>query len=238
MTERDYRWCDLHLKKYHRLIVQKSKICDAGVGLFAAGDFKRGEIIGTFGGEIINNAEYERRYSSSGGFAPYVLGLCDDASHDETWARTALSYANDGVDLEDHLMRRNYVFKTGTHVVWHNLEWPHVINAVCDLTPDKTRACLIALWHIRSGDEILFSYSGSNAPSKDENGEWVAEPHHPTRPIDSYFYGYFMTRAETDRGSRDQKAHRERCSAAVSAGDIVPKRTNRPPTTQRRRRSL
>jgi hypothetical protein len=217
-TNYDYRVCDDHLMRVKHLKVKKSRLENgAGLGLFAASAsasaaagssivvFRRGEIIGEFAGELIDNAEYERRYGSQNGFARYVVGQGANLSHDESFARTALSYANDGVNLKDPLMRRNYVFKSGTHVVWHDTEWPHVINCVCDLNQDKDRACLVALCDIRNDEELLWSYSGSHLPSKDERGEWVkstAATAAADEPVDSYWFGWFGL-AESETGCAD-----------------------------------
>lgn len=186
----DYRFCDRHLLQHYHVVIQPSRIPGAGLGLFAARCFRRGDLIGRFAGELIDNQEYERRYTQSSGFAPYVLGVDNNTSHDESVARTAFSYANDGVDLKDPWLRRNYIYRTGTHVVWHKPEWPHVINCVCDADrsgEDKQRACLYALGDIERGDELLYSYAGVNGPSKDENGEWIRDSQ--GQICDGYFYG-------------------------------------------------
>jgi len=201
LTNFDYRLCDEHLRKVKHLRVAPSKMGSrAGLGLFACGSsgdvvFRHGEEIDCFAGELIDNVEYARRYASTNGFARYVVGMGPDWSHDESYARTALSYANDGVNLEDPMMRRNFVFKTGTHTVWHDISWPHVINCNCDTSPrNNERACLIAVGDIHDGEELLWSYAGTNAPSKDEYGEWVTAAggsgSESSEPVDGYWRGY------------------------------------------------
>jgi len=209
ITNTDYRICDKHLASVRNLRVSASRLgSSCGLGLFAVCDnisgdkgiivFKRGSIIDCFAGELIDNIEYARRYAHNGGFAQYALGVGDDLSHDESYARTALSYANDAVDTGDVMMRRNYVFPDGTHTVWHHPDWPHVVNCACDVTvpaaasvtasSSQRRACLVALCDIRDGDEILWSYSGSCMPSKDKDGEWIIDPA-TDMPVDAYWYG-------------------------------------------------
>lgn len=194
-TNYDYRLCDYHLLHDLNLLVAKSRIQSANLGLYSADHrllpsgymsqslprdppplrhhhvvFNRSDLVGRFGGELIDNAEYERRYSN--GFGKYAIGITDDQSQDESVARTAMSYANDGVNLGDKQMRRNYSHH-GTHVVWHDLQWPHVINAYSG--SENNRVCLFAMCDLVHGDEILWSYSGSHNPSKDENGKWVID---------------------------------------------------------------
>lgn len=204
-THYDYRWCDDHLARIHHLRVAPSLLGlgrdIAGLGLFARGRpphsrhnvvFRRGDLIGVFGGELIDNHEYGRRYASTDRFARYVVGLDDATSHDETDVRSALSYANDGVNLDDPLMRRNYYFKGGgTHVVWHNTSWPYVINCACESTTggsEPARACLRAIGDICDGDELLWSYSGSHLPSRDVDGDWVRDAT-TGDPVDAYWFG-------------------------------------------------
>lgn len=186
----DYRYCDHHLDVVHGLRVGNSRLGrNAGLGLFATAPFRHGQTIGVFAGEIIDNAEYMRRYAATSGFARYVVGLGPSHSHDESIYRTALSYANDGVNLRDVMMRRNYVYRDGSHVVWHDRDWPHVINCVCDSTPDGSRACLVSVGDIGVGDELYWSYSGSHLPSKDASGNWVTVSATSQEPVDAYWYG-------------------------------------------------
>lgn len=220
-TQTDYRRCEEHLVADWHVVVAPSRIEGAGLGLYAVNPslvsrrylklpprsrsppapcrlsepalFCKDDRIGCFAGEIISSDDYDVRFRDSHYFAPYVLGISTESSHDETFARTALSYANDGVNITDPLLRRNYIYRTATHVVWHDTTWPHVVNCYCD-NSDATaenRACLLALGDIRHGDELLLSYSGSNCPSKDAEGRWLREyPYTVDAPIqDSYFYG-------------------------------------------------
>jgi hypothetical protein len=206
LTDYDYRRCEEHLRRDWHVAVRPSNIRHAGLGLFAVDPeascdcdcvqrrrvvFRKGDLIGCFAGELIGSGDFQRRYSNEkhNNFAPYVLGVDDDKSHDESYARTAFSYANDGVNLKDPLLRRNYVYKTGSHVVWHQLEWPHVVNAYCD-SNSEGRPSLYALGDICHGEEILWSYSGSLNPSKNDRGEWVLDASRQnSQPQDSYFYG-------------------------------------------------
>ncbi len=138
--------------------------------------FERGHTIGgqgsAFSGEIISETEYDIRYGETQG--EYVLGVNTDVNHDETRARTVLSFCNDGICIGDEYVRRNYIHKTGTHVVWHLLDWKHVINTACNCDDNIQKfATLVAIGNICHGDEILWSYSGSHEPGKNRHGHWV-----------------------------------------------------------------
>ena len=199
-TTYDYRVCEQHLLEAHGLVVAQSRIEGAGLGLYAANTrlippdhvsdhpparvsnavvFQHDAVIGgeefSFAGEMIDVSEYERRYGD--GFGEYVLALDDNMNHDEHFARTALSYANDGVNTRDNLMRRNYMHRHGTHPVFHDPTWPHVINAIACLHPTRNVVRLRALGPICHGDEILWSYSGGNGPSKNGilSSDWVRD---------------------------------------------------------------
>jgi hypothetical protein len=54
----DYRWCDEHLDRVQHLRIGLSKIEGAQLGLFATAAFSKGQVIGLFGGELIDNTEY------------------------------------------------------------------------------------------------------------------------------------------------------------------------------------
>lgn len=219
LTTYDYRYCTHHLMQTHGVVVAPSRISpNAGLGLFVvnrsiinASDtdptetphirkdmvvVQRGKVVGetlTFVGEIINNAQYTSRWGDR--FAEYVLGIDDHYSHDETRARTCLSYANDGINTRDSLLRRNYVHPHGTHVVWHDPMWPHVVNAACCDYPYKhchsgTVLCLQAIGDISHGEEVLWSYSGTFKPSKNGRGvdqwtRWMKDD----SICDAYWYG-------------------------------------------------
>jgi hypothetical protein len=221
LTRYDYRLCDEHLAKDLGLVVARSRIQGAGMGLYACDYrllprrylrtaderdppnqrpshriFSRDELVGHFAGEIIDGDEYESRYKRFNGFAAYVLGITPKLSHDESMARTALSYANDGVDLADAQLRRNYFHKSGAHVVWHNLSSSAVINTYCKYDREHGRACLHTLGPVTHGEELLWSYSGEHQPSRDERGRWYLEKDEvskrvvaPPTPVDKYFFG-------------------------------------------------
>lgn len=55
------KYCFQHAWKKEGVKIKKSKIPGAGDGLFAAKDFKAGETVADYGGEIINAAEHNRR---------------------------------------------------------------------------------------------------------------------------------------------------------------------------------
>lgn len=206
----DYRYCRHHLETRFRICTGQSRIDNAGLGLFAihpklrrcyrshharphanasAVVFRRGDRIGTFAGEIIDIAEFERRYAVQDGFAEYVLPIDESRMHDETHLRTALSYANDAVNTRDPMMRRNYVDSYGTHVVWHDLAWPHYVNAVCRYDATSDSAALFALGDICHGEEIFFSYCGVNGASRTPSGLWLTAVSDSGSVQDAFWYG-------------------------------------------------
>lgn len=138
--------------------------------------FHRRELIGQFSGEIIPEYVYQSRYEHRHG--TYVVAIDDVYSHDESVFRTALAYANDGINLNDPLRRRNYIFRAGTHVVYHDLQWPHIVNAKCTRQVVHGLSQLVALGDIRHGDEILWSYDGHVTPHKSTRygGYWGCTP--------------------------------------------------------------
>ena len=229
MTTYDYQLCDKHLLTDRHLLVAKSRLPNAGCGLFAvnprlldkgylacmrttfprdpppvidsANVFNHGDVIGgvgcTFRGEFITNRQYHFRYGSR--HAEYVVGM-ETHCHDETFARTCLSYSNDGVRVDDTYLRRNFVHANGTHVVWHDLSWKFIINARCDvyadITGDKAHkyskfACLQAIGSIDHGEEIMWPYSGTCEPSKFAVGldNWCTSG---GEILDPYWYGAFL----------------------------------------------
>lgn len=216
----DYRYCRHHLETGLHLRVSQSRIPGVGLGLFAVANrfrdvrtsvvkravvFDVGDRIGSFEGEVIDNAEFEHRYKNSDGFAEYVLAIDDSRSHDETTKRTALSYANDAVDVHDPMLRRNYVTQGPTpyetYIVWHRPEWPHVINAVCRYDSERDCASLYALGPISHGEEILFSYGGINGASKTPRGTWLAAADGSGLIQDTFWYGK-MRSESMSRGTR------------------------------------
>lgn len=83
--------CHAHRKQLG-LRVKKSTIPDAGKGLFATRKFKKNEIIGQYGGEVISGAEVTDRYSA--GTAPYTLKIGANRYVDSACKRTLMSTAN------------------------------------------------------------------------------------------------------------------------------------------------
>jgi hypothetical protein len=137
--------------------------------------FQHKDIIGQFGGEIVPVYILNHRYRETL-HGTYVVAIDDVYCHDESRVRTALAYANDGIHLDDALRRRNYVYRTGTHVVYHDLGWPHVINARCIRESDMDFSQLAAIGSIGHGEEILWSYDCRMTPTLSRDGYWGDVP--------------------------------------------------------------
>ena len=56
--------CHIHTKKKYGLLVKKSSIPNAGDGLFALKEFKQGEFIADYKGEVLTKAQRDNRYGS------------------------------------------------------------------------------------------------------------------------------------------------------------------------------
>jgi len=87
-------YCHTHLKKKLGLVVKTSRNENAGLGLFAARNFDRGDIICVYYGELLTKGAVDDRYGSSTG--PYSI----QSSHygtvvDGACLRSPAVYAND-----------------------------------------------------------------------------------------------------------------------------------------------
>ncbi len=212
-TSYDYRMCSEHLLMCRHLVVAPSRIAGAGMGLFAVDPsklpvgydmctapprkahvvvFRHNHTIGgagcTFAGETIDDQEFDVRYGDQLG--EYVLDMGGEHGfmHDESTARTCLSYANDAIDVRDALLRRNFVHETGRYTLWAAVDWPHVVNA----RSSQARVgggiqCLKAIGPIAHGDEILWSYSGAHDASRLSNNVWTTGENNIV--VDAYWHG-------------------------------------------------
>jgi SET domain-containing protein len=122
------------------LSIKKSQIPSAGNGLWAEKDFKRGEIIVKYEGEIISSRECERRNQAQEGYGDYYFFLsktkCIDAQH-TLWAKGR--YANDASGL------------TRVEGLRNNARYEFVNKEVV----------IRASRNIKSGEEIFVSYGRS-----------------------------------------------------------------------------
>lgn len=120
---------------YEDLIVKKSTLPNAGKGLFTKRDIKKGERIVEYLGEVITEAELDRRAENDiYGYAFYISKRkCIDAYYTpEAYAR----YANDAKGL----VRIKGVTNNCCYEVWKNRGW---ISAEKD---------------IKAGSELFVSY--------------------------------------------------------------------------------
>lgn len=120
---------------YEDLIVKKSTIPNAGKGLFTKRDVKKGERIVEYLGEVITEAELDRRAENDiYGYAFYISKRkCIDAYYTpEALAR----YANDARGLN----RIKGISNNCSYEIWKNRGW---------IRAEK---------NIKAGDELFVSY--------------------------------------------------------------------------------
>jgi hypothetical protein len=86
-------YCSRHMKSQLGLVIQKSLDSDAGLGLFAAKDFKTDDIISVYYGEVLPDATFVERYGDTVG--PYALSTTDGDTIDGACIRSPAVYAND-----------------------------------------------------------------------------------------------------------------------------------------------
>jgi hypothetical protein len=86
-------YCSRHMKSQLGLVIQKSLDSNAGLGLFAAKDFKTDEIISVYYGEVLPDATFVERYGDTVG--PYALSTTEGDTIDGACIRSPAVYAND-----------------------------------------------------------------------------------------------------------------------------------------------
>lgn len=184
-TGYDYRICNTHLHTICKLVVAPSRIPGAGLGLFAAHPNRNTdpgsrptrepidvfaaeeEIADGFRGEVITLAEYWRR-----GTHEYVLEYDTPARLiDERFARTVLSYSNDAINLRDRQLRRNN-YTSRFHVRTRMDDWPFVNNVSASRPTADGLIHLQAICDVLHGDEIMWTYDGSDAALRNKRGHW------------------------------------------------------------------
>jgi hypothetical protein len=98
-------YCEKHRKEIQKLLIKKSNIKEAGMGLFAFGEkekivFKQNDLIGYYQGEILDLQGLRERYgakydkSDEKWFTPYAA-KCGDSYIDSIIVRTTMSCMND-----------------------------------------------------------------------------------------------------------------------------------------------
>ena len=117
--------------------IKKSQLPSAGHGLWAKKNFKRGEVVVKYDGEIITWKECERRNEAQEGYGGYYMYInkkkCIDAQH-TIWAHGR--YANDAAGLCRVEGIRN--------------------NAKYEIS--KGEVFIVATRTIKAGEEIFVSY--------------------------------------------------------------------------------
>ena len=101
--------CWQHLKRDSGLRIRPSGVPGAGLGLFAAAEFKRGDVIAPYEGEKLTRRRVDERYGDE--TAQYVL--CRDAAHcvDASASNaSAARFANDarGSDKRNNARYRGF----------------------------------------------------------------------------------------------------------------------------------
>lgn len=87
-------YCSRHLKSILGLVIKDSTDTNGGQGLFAARNFKVGEVISVYYGEVLSVDQFVDRYDASAG--PYALSSVDgDSVIDAACIRSPASFAND-----------------------------------------------------------------------------------------------------------------------------------------------
>ena len=99
-TRQQLPYCYEHTRLIFKVDVRPSTIADAGLGLFALQDFKKGDKIVPYEGEIITEAEFQRRYGEHP--SQYALQLKKHTYVDGTCVRGVGSLINTGVRKKDN----------------------------------------------------------------------------------------------------------------------------------------
>ena len=116
-----FEYCAKHLKQICNLEINKSKMLNIGVGLFAKQNvnknrivFKKGQMILKYNGELLNENEYQTRYKDIKADGPYAIFLNNSHTIDSACWRGTASLINhkrkkDGANAE-FVKKSNGVF--------------------------------------------------------------------------------------------------------------------------------
>lgn len=104
-TRKQLPYCYEHTRLLLHVEIRPSTIEGAGLGLFALEDFERGSKIVPYVGEIITEAEFDRRYGEHN--ATYALQIKKDVVIDSACSRGIGAFINMGVTKKDN----NAVFR-------------------------------------------------------------------------------------------------------------------------------
>lgn len=161
------------------LVIKPSSIEGAGLGLFAGRDYKKGEVITFYDGEIISHAEAKRR----------------EAQSVDTHIRSHIQLK---WDIDGRLVDPNDPSKGKASFINHkprgegaNVEFDHVDTNVnkallekflrgqrVELDPRERRTFVYALRSIRKGEEFFVNYGkdyGFNDSQGDQDDDWIVE---------------------------------------------------------------
>ncbi len=133
MTTTTHPYCDKHTKKVLHVSVKKSTIPGAGKRLFAEKDFKKGENIIQYSGEVLSVDEYDKRYSDDA-MGAYGITLNDHQVIDA--AKTSSSVARYACDF-------NGSGRKGPNAQYES---------------DDKEVWIVALRKIKKGEEIFTDY--------------------------------------------------------------------------------
>lgn len=91
---RTWPYCHDHIESQYGVVVQKSRISQAGYGVFAVRDFAAGEKILEYTGDRLSKQELDQRYGDSLGV--YVLQVTKDIYIDASSVRSGVArFVND-----------------------------------------------------------------------------------------------------------------------------------------------
>ena len=126
-----------------------------GYGLYATKHFKKGERLGSYKGERIDQEELDRRYGGGRStVAEYTVRVGENTYLDDYMKEGLLSYANDPVDLK--LFHKYLKEGYGKMQAYSMATDREAKNAM--MSAYAGHATLYASRHIYPGDEILWSY--------------------------------------------------------------------------------
>lgn len=133
MTTVTHPYCKKHTKKVLGVSVKKSSIPGAGKGLFAERDFKKGENIVQYNGEILTVDQYDKRYGDD---AMGAYGITLDENRVIDAAKTSAGVARYACDFH------------GSKAKGPNAEY----------VSDDEEVWIVAIKNIKKGEEIFTDY--------------------------------------------------------------------------------
>lgn len=94
-TRKQLPFCYEHARSILHVDIRPSTIPGAGLGLFALQEFKSGELIAPYKGEILTRAQMNERYDlEDGGLAPYALQINANTFIDSACSRGTGAFIN------------------------------------------------------------------------------------------------------------------------------------------------